>query len=58
MTFNIKREYKDVTGQRITTRIGQLGGFKSQSFPVTEGANLQKIKFFGAVARVTEPPQK
>jgi hypothetical protein len=52
VAFSIKREYKDVTGQRITARIGQPGRFKSQSFPVTEGANPPKIKFFGAVARL------
>jgi hypothetical protein len=50
MAFSVKREYKDVTGQRIATRIGQPGGFKSQSFLVTEGANPPKIKFFNAVA--------
>jgi hypothetical protein len=52
MAFSVKREYKDVTGQRIVTRISQPGGFKSQSFPVTEGANPPKIKFFNAVARL------
>jgi hypothetical protein len=50
VAFNFKSEYKDVTGQRVATRIGQLGGFKSQSFSATEGANPPKIKFFGAVA--------
>jgi hypothetical protein len=52
VAFSVKREYKDVTGQRITTRIGQPGGFKSQSFPAIEGANPPKIKLFGAVARL------
>jgi hypothetical protein len=52
MAFNVKREYKDVTGQRIATRIGQSGGFKRQSFPATEGANPLKIKFFSVVARL------
>jgi hypothetical protein len=52
VAFNVKIEYKDITGQRIATRIRQLGGFKSQSFPATEGANSPKIKFFGAVARL------
>jgi hypothetical protein len=52
MTFSVKREYKDVIRQRIATRIGQLGGFKSQSFSATEGVNPPKIKFFGAVARL------
>ncbi len=52
MAFNIKRGYKNVTGQSIAARIGQPGGFKSQSFPATEGANPPKIKFFGAVARL------
>jgi hypothetical protein len=52
VAFSVKREYKDVTGQRIAARIGQPGGFKSQSFLVTEGANPSKIKFFGAVARL------
>jgi hypothetical protein len=51
MTFNIKREYKKFTWKRITARIGQPWGFKSQSFPATEGANPLKIEFFGAVAR-------
>jgi hypothetical protein len=50
VTFSVKREYKDVTGLRITTRIGQSGGFKSQSFSATEWANPSKIKFFGVVA--------
>jgi hypothetical protein len=52
VAFSVKRQYKDVTGQRIAARIGQPGGFKSQSFPATEGANPPKIKFFGAVARL------
>jgi hypothetical protein len=52
VTFSIKRKYKEVTGQRVAARIGQPGGFKSQSFPVTEGANPPKIKFFDAVARL------
>jgi hypothetical protein len=52
VTFRVKRKYKEVTGQRIATRIDQPGGFKSQSFSVTEGANPPKIKFFGAVARL------
>jgi hypothetical protein len=52
VAFSVKREYKDVTGQRIAARIGQPEGFKSQSFPVTEGVNPPKIKFFGAVARL------
>jgi hypothetical protein len=50
VAFSVKREYKDVTEQRITGRIGQPGGFKRQSFPVTKGANPPKIKFFDAVA--------
>jgi hypothetical protein len=50
--FSVRSEYKDITGQRIAARIGQPGGFKSQSFPATEGANPPKIKFFGAVARL------
>jgi hypothetical protein len=50
VAFSVKREYKDVTRQRIAARIGQLGGFKSQSFPATEGVNSPKIKFFGTVA--------
>jgi hypothetical protein len=50
--FSVKREYKDVTGQRIVARIGQSGGFKSQSFLATEEANPPKIKFFGAVAHL------
>jgi hypothetical protein len=52
VTFSIKSEYKDVTGQRVVARIGQPGGFKSQSFPATEGVNPPKIKFFAAVARL------
>jgi hypothetical protein len=52
VAFSVKREYKDVTGQRITARIDQPRGFKSQSFSATEGANPLKIKFFGAVARL------
>jgi hypothetical protein len=52
VTFSVKKEYKDVTGQRIAARIGQPGGFKSQSFLVTEGPNPPKIKFFSAVARL------
>jgi hypothetical protein len=52
VTFNIKRKYKEVTGQRIAARIGQPGGFKSQSFPATEEANPPKIKFFDAVAHL------
>jgi hypothetical protein len=48
MAFSVKRKYKEVTGQRIV----QPGGFKSQSFPATEGANPPKIKFFDAVARL------
>jgi hypothetical protein len=52
VAFSVKREYEDVTGKRITTRIGQPWGFKSQSFPATEGANPPKIKFFGVVARL------
>jgi hypothetical protein len=52
VAFSVERKYKDVTGQRIAARIGQLGGFKSQSFSVTEGVNPPKIKFFGAVARL------
>jgi hypothetical protein len=52
VAFSVKSEYKDVTRQRVTARIDQSGGFKSQSFPATEGANLPKIKFFDAVARL------
>jgi hypothetical protein len=52
MTFSVKRKYKEVTGQRIAARIGQPGGFKSQSFPAIEGVNSPKIKFFDAVARL------
>jgi hypothetical protein len=52
VAFSIKRKYKEVTRQRVTARIGQPGGFKSQSFPATEGANPPKIKFFDAVARL------
>jgi hypothetical protein len=52
VAFNIKRKYKEVTGQRVAVRIGQPRGFKSQSFPATEGANPPKIKFFDAVARL------
>jgi hypothetical protein len=52
VTFNVKREYKDVIGQRIAARIGQPGGFKSQNFLAIEGANPPKIKFFDAVARL------
>jgi hypothetical protein len=52
VTFDVKREYKNVTWKRIATRIGQPWGFKSQSFSATEGANPSKIKFFGAVARL------
>jgi hypothetical protein len=52
VAFSIKRKYKEVTGQRVTARIGQPGGFKSQSFLATEGANPPKIKFFDAVARL------
>jgi hypothetical protein len=52
VAFSVKREYKNVTGKRITTRIGQPWGFKSQSFLATKGANPSKIKFFGAVARL------
>jgi hypothetical protein len=52
MTFNIKRGYKNFTWKRIVARIGQSWGFKSQSFPTTEGANPPKIEFFGAVARL------
>jgi hypothetical protein len=52
MAFSVKREYEDVTGKRIATRIGQPWGFKSQSFSATEGANSPKIKFFGTVARL------
>jgi hypothetical protein len=51
VAFSVKREYEDVTGKRIATKISQSWGFKSQSFPATEGANPPKIKFFGAVAR-------
>jgi hypothetical protein len=52
VAFSVKSEYKNFTWKRIMTRIGQPWGFKSQSFPATEGANLPKIKFFGAVARL------
>jgi hypothetical protein len=52
VAFSVKREYKYVTGKRIVTRIGQPWGFKSQSFPATEGVNPPRIKFFGAVARL------
>jgi hypothetical protein len=52
VTFSVEREYIDVTEQRIAARISQPGGFKSQSFSTTEGANPPKIKFFGAVARL------
>jgi hypothetical protein len=52
VAFSVKREYEDFTGKRITTRISQPWGFKSQSFPTTEGANPSKIKFFGVVARL------
>jgi hypothetical protein len=52
VAFSVKRKYKEVTGQRITARIGPAGGFESQSFPATEGANPLKIKFFDAVARL------
>jgi hypothetical protein len=52
MAFNIKREYKNFTWKRIAARIGQPWGFKSQSFPATEGANPLKIEFFGTVARL------
>jgi hypothetical protein len=50
VAFSVKRKYKEVTRQRIAARIGQPGGFKSQSFPATEGVNPSKIKFFGVVA--------
>jgi hypothetical protein len=52
VAFSVKREYKNVTCKRITTRIGQPWGFKRQSFSATEGVNPPKIKFFGAVARL------
>jgi hypothetical protein len=52
VAFIVKRKYKEVTGQRIAARIGQPRGFKSQSFPATEGANPPKIKLFGVVARL------
>jgi hypothetical protein len=52
MTFSIQKEYKNFTWKRIAARISQPWGFKSQSFPVTEGANPPKIEFFGAVARL------
>jgi hypothetical protein len=52
VAFSVKREYKDVTGQRIAARIGQPRGFKSQRFPATKGVNPPKKKFFGAVARL------
>jgi hypothetical protein len=52
VTFNIKREYKNFTWKRLTARIDQPWGFESQSFSATEGANLPKIEFFDAMARL------
>jgi hypothetical protein len=52
VAFGVNREYKNITWKRIATGIGQPWGFKSQSFPATEGVNPPKIKFFGAVARL------
>jgi hypothetical protein len=52
VAFSVKRKYKEVTGQRIAARIDQPGGFKSQSFPATEGVNPPKIKFVDTVARL------
>jgi hypothetical protein len=52
VAFSVKREYKDVIGQRIAARIDHSRGFKSQSFSATEGVNPLKIKFFSIVARL------
>ena len=52
MAFSIKREYKNFTWKRIAARIGQPWGFKSQTFPMTEGVNPPKIEFFGVVAHL------
>jgi hypothetical protein len=48
----IRRKDKETTFRRFTVGIGHSRTFEHQFLPATEGANLSKIEFFDAVARL------
>jgi hypothetical protein len=44
VAFSVKREYKDVTEQRIAARIGQLGGLQKLEFSGDRGGESAEDK--------------